>query len=42
MKKVKELKGRERCKVIQQLHIIANQITAYAKRFPKPMIVVRT
>jgi len=40
LKKVKELKGRERCKVNQQLHIIANQIVAYAKQFPKPVIVM--
>jgi IS605 OrfB family transposase len=39
-KKVKELKGRERRKVNQQLHIIANQIVAYAKQFPKPVIVM--
>jgi len=40
LKKVKELKGRERRKVSQQLHIIANQIVAYAKQFPKPLIVM--
>ena len=40
LKKVKELKGRERCKVNQQLHIIANQIVAYAKQLPKPVIVM--
>jgi IS605 OrfB family transposase len=40
LKKVKELKGRERRKVNQQLHIIANQIVAYAKQFPKPVIVM--
>jgi len=38
--KVKELKGKERCKVEQQLHIVANQIIAYAKQFPKPVIVM--
>jgi putative transposase len=38
--KVKELKGKERRKVDQQLHIIANQIIAYAKQFPKPVIVM--
>ncbi len=38
--KVKELKGRERRKVNQQLHIVANQIAAYAKQFFKPMIVM--
>jgi IS605 OrfB family transposase len=40
LKKVKELKGKEERKVDQQLHIIANQIVAYAKQFPKPMIVM--
>jgi IS605 OrfB family transposase len=40
IKKVKELKGKERRKVAQQLHIIANQIVAYAKQFPKPVIVM--
>jgi IS605 OrfB family transposase len=40
LKKVKELKGRERRKVNQQLHVIANQIVAYAKHFPKPVIVM--
>ncbi len=38
--KVKELRGRERRKVNQQLHIVANQIFAYAKQFPKPVIVM--
>jgi IS605 OrfB family transposase len=40
LKKVKELKGKERSKVNQQLHIIANQIVEYAKQFPKPVIVM--
>jgi putative transposase len=40
LKKVKELKGKERRKVNQHLHIITNQIVAYAKRFPKPVIVM--
>ena len=40
LKKVKELEGKERCKVNQHLHIIANQIVAYAKQFPKPAIVM--
>ncbi|MHA1506923.1 MAG: RNA-guided endonuclease TnpB family protein [Candidatus Asgardarchaeia archaeon] len=38
--KVKEIKGKERRKVNQQLHIIANQIVEYAKQFPKPVIVM--
>jgi len=38
--KVKELRGREKRKVNQQLHIIANEIVAYAKQFPKPVIVM--
>ncbi|MEM2587925.1 MAG: transposase [Candidatus Bathyarchaeia archaeon] len=38
--KVKELGGRERRKVNQQLYIIANQIVEYAKQFPKPVIVM--
>ncbi|MGC8832283.1 MAG: RNA-guided endonuclease InsQ/TnpB family protein, partial [Thermoproteota archaeon] len=33
--KIKELEGKERRKVNQQLHIIANQIVAYAKQFPR-------
>jgi transposase len=40
LKKVKELKGKERRKVNQQLHVIANQVIAYAKQFPRPMIVM--
>jgi IS605 OrfB family transposase len=40
LKKVKELGRRERNKVNQQLHIMANQIIAYAKQFPKPVIVM--
>ena len=38
--KVKKLKGKERRRVNQQLHIIANQIIEYAKQFPKPVIVM--
>ena len=38
--KIKELRGREKRKVNQQLHIIANEIVAYAKQFPKPVIVM--
>jgi len=38
--KVKELKGKERRKINQQLHIIANRIVQYAKRFSKPVIVM--
>jgi len=38
--KVKELKGKEKRKVSQQLHIIANQIIEYAKQFPKSVIVM--
>ena len=40
LKKVKELKGKGRFKVNQQLHIIANQIVEYVKQFPKPIIVM--
>jgi len=40
IKKVKELRGKERRKINQQLHIVANQIVAYAKQFPKPIIVM--
>jgi IS605 OrfB family transposase len=40
LKKVKELRSRERRKVEQQLHIIADQIIAYAKQFPKPVIAM--
>ncbi|MGC8936894.1 MAG: hypothetical protein ACP5KV_05985 [Candidatus Methanomethylicaceae archaeon] len=42
MKKVKELKGKEKHKVDQQLHITANQIIEYAKQFPKPVIVMES
>jgi IS605 OrfB family transposase len=37
---VLRLKGKEGSKVNQQLHIIANQIVAYVKRFQKPVIVM--
>ena len=40
LKKVKGLKGKEKRKVNQQLHIIANQIIAYTKQFPKSVIVM--
>jgi len=40
LKKVKEIGAKERRKVNQQLHIIANQIIEYAKQFPKPVIVM--
>ena len=40
MKKVKEIGKKEGRKVNQQLHIIANQIIAYAKQFSKPIIVM--
>jgi IS605 OrfB family transposase len=40
LKKVKELKGKEKHKVNQQPHIIGNQIVACAKQFPKPVIVM--
>jgi len=38
--KVKELRGREKRKVNQQIHIIANEIVAYAKQFTEPVIVM--
>ena len=37
---VKKLRGKERRKVNQQLHILANQIIAYSKQFPKPVIIM--
>jgi len=40
LKKIKNIGRRERRKVNQQLHIIANQIIKYAKEFPKPVIVM--
>jgi IS605 OrfB family transposase len=40
LKKVKESRGKERRKVNQKLHIICNQIVAWAKQFPKPVIVM--
>ncbi|MGC9014596.1 MAG: RNA-guided endonuclease TnpB family protein [Thermoproteota archaeon] len=39
--KIKKLKEKERRKVNQQLHIIANQIIAYTKQFPNPIIVMK-
>lgn len=38
--KIKKLKGKEKRKVKQQLHIIANRVIAYAKQFPKPVIAM--
>lgn len=38
--KVKELKGKERRKVNQQLHVTANRVIEYAKHFPKPIIMM--
>jgi len=38
--KVKELRGRERRKVNQQLHILTDRIIEYARRFPKLIIVM--
>ena len=40
LKKVKEIGVKERRKVNQQLHIIANHIIAYTKQFPKPVIII--
>jgi putative transposase len=40
MKDVKKLKNKEKRIVEQQLHTIANEIIAYAKQFPKPIIVM--
>jgi len=40
LKKIKKIGAKERRKVNQQLHIIANQIIQYAKQFPKPVIVM--
>jgi IS605 OrfB family transposase len=40
LKEVKKLKDKERRKVNQQLHIVANEIVAYAKQFTKPVIVM--
>jgi len=40
LKKVKTLRGKEKRKINQQLHIIANQVIAYAKQFSKPIIVM--
>jgi putative transposase len=40
LRKVRELKGEEKRKVNQQLHIVANEIVAYAKQFTKPVIVM--
>ncbi len=40
LKKIKKIGAKERRKVNQQLHVIANQIIHYAKQFPKPVIVM--
>lgn len=40
LKKVKELRWKETRKANQQLHTVANEIIAYAKQFPKPVIVM--
>ena len=40
LKKIKELGRRERRKVNQQLHMIANEIIEYAKQFHRPVIVM--
>ena len=40
LKKIKGLGRRERQKVNQQLHIIANEIIEYAKQFHRPVIVM--
>ena len=40
LKKIKNIGRREKRKVNQQLHIIANQIIKYAEEFPKPVIVM--
>jgi IS605 OrfB family transposase len=37
---LRRLRVKEGSKVNQQLHMIANQIAAYAKRFPKPVVVM--
>jgi IS605 OrfB family transposase len=40
MKDVKRLKDKEKRIVEQQLHATANEVIAYAKQFPKPVIVM--
>jgi len=40
LKKVETLRGKEKRKVNQHLHIVANQVIAYVKQFPKPIIVM--
>ncbi|MEG9195276.1 MAG: transposase [Candidatus Methanoglobus sp.] len=40
MKDVKRLKNKEKRIVEQQLHATANEVIAYAKQFPKPVIVM--
>jgi len=40
MKDVKRLKDKEKRIVEQQLHATANEIVAYARQFPKPIIVM--
>ncbi len=39
-KKIKEIGSKEKRIVNQQLHIVANQIIAYAKQFSKPVIAM--
>ncbi len=38
--KIRELGARERRRVNQQLHIIANEVVAYARQFPAPAIAM--
>ena len=40
LKKIKELSGKEKRKVNQQLHILANHVVEYVKQFPKPIIAM--
>lgn len=40
LKKIKAIESKEKRKVNQQLHILANQVVKYAKQFPKPIIAI--
>ena len=40
LKKIKDMERKERRKVNQQLHIIANQVVEYVKQFPSPVVVM--
>jgi len=40
LKKIKAIGEKEKRKVNQQLHVLANQVVEYVKQFPKPVIAI--